>query len=143
MSHEYRVTRLVPAPVEEVFRAWTDPAVMRRWFGPGEATAEIEADARPGGTYRFVLRRADGGPLAVSGSYREVDPPRRLSFTWAWEEGGPDDVESLVTVELAPAGDGTEMTLTHGGFPDAGVAAPYGVGWTNSLPKLEALFAAR
>ena len=139
---EYRTTRIVEATVEEVFEAWTDPAVLGRWFGPGDTTADIEQlDLRPGGGYRFAMTGSEGGRLVVGGTYREVEPPRRLAFSWRWEEGGPDDIESVVTVELEPAGEATELTLTHGGFPDPEVAAPYGRGWDASLSNLDRLFA--
>jgi uncharacterized protein YndB with AHSA1/START domain len=88
------------------------------------------------------MTEPDGRRFVVRGTYREVEPPRRLQFTWSWESGVPDSVESLVTIELEPLGDRTELTLVHGGFPDAEIAAPYHRGWDASLPKLEALFAA-
>lgn len=138
---ELRLTRLVPASLEEVFRAWTDPEVLAQWWGPGDnAVSEVEIDARPGGRYRMAFATAEGGTLVMAGTYIEVDPPRHLSFTWRWEVGGPDKVESHVTVELNPAGDATELVVTHGGFPDDAAAAPYGNGWEAVLPKLVALF---
>jgi Uncharacterized conserved protein len=138
---ELRLTRLVPGPVEEVFRAWTDPEVLARWWGPGDnAVSHVELDPRPGGSYRLAFATPEGGTLVMAGTYIEVEPPHHLSFTWHWEVGGPDKVESRVTVELNPAGDATELVITHGGFPDDQTAAPYSNGWEAALPKLLALF---
>lgn len=81
--------------------------------------------------------------VVIIGTYREVEPPRRLIFSWRWEGGVPDAVESLVTVELTPAGSRTELVLTHGGFPDEDAGQSYANGWTYSLPRLAALLAAR
>jgi uncharacterized protein YndB with AHSA1/START domain len=138
---ELRLTRLVPATVEEVFRAWTDPEVMARWWGPGDnAVSHVELDPRPGGSYRLEFASVQGGTLVMAGTYIAVEPPRHLSFTWRWEVGGPDDVESRVTVELTPAGEHTELVIVHGGFPDEAAAGPYSWGWDAALPKLVALF---
>jgi len=140
-ASELRLTRVVPASVEEVFEAWTDPEVLARWWGPGGSTvSEAEIDPVPGGRYRMVINTAEGNTLAMAGIYVAVDPPRRLEFTWRWEMGGPDDVESRVTVELTPMGDETELVLVHGGFPDAETAAPYSGGWEATLPGLISLF---
>jgi uncharacterized protein YndB with AHSA1/START domain len=141
-SPELTLTRIVDGSVEEVFRAWTDGELMRRWWGPADfSTPVAELDPRPGGHYRLVMQAPGGRRMAVVGTYREVDPPRRLVFTWRWEDGVPDDIESLVTLELTSLGARTELVLTHGGFPDERTAAPYRDGWEAALPKLAALFA--
>lgn len=138
---ELRLTRMVPASVEDVFRAWTDPEVLARWWGPGDHTVtDVELDAQLGGRYRLVVATPEGGTMIMVGIYVEFDPPHRLSFTWNWEAGGVNRVESRVTVELRPAGEATELVLWHGGFPDEAVAAPYRRGWDATLPKLLALF---
>ena len=138
---EYRTSRIVEASPEEVFAAWTDPVVLARWFGPGSMTTpDVEIDARPGGGYRFGMLDDDGSRFTVVGTFVTVDPPRRLQFTWRWEGGVPHTFESVVTVELEPAGHATELTLVHGGFPDDAAASGYSDGWERSLPKLVALF---
>jgi uncharacterized protein YndB with AHSA1/START domain len=140
-GNELHITRLVPAPVEEVYRAWTDPEVLMRWWGPvNTEMRDAQIDARPGGRYRFEMVGASGAPTVIAGEYVDVDPPHRLSFTWRFEAGGPGPQESHVTVELREVGDQTELVLTHGGFPDPSAAAPYGDGWGTVLPKLIALF---
>ena len=135
---------MIDGPVEAVFRAWTEPHTLALWWGPENFTTPVaEMDVRPGGAYRIVMRSRDGErELRVGGTYREVEPPRRLVFSWRWEGGVPDDMESIVTVELHPHGeDRTELVLTHGGFTDELAAGPYADGWNASLPNLAALFA--
>ena len=143
MSVEYRTTRIVEAPAEDVFAAWTDAQVLARWFGPGTMrTPDVELDPRPGGVYRFAMRDDDGSTFVVGGTFREVDRPRRLQFTWRWESGVPHTFESLVTINLVELDDyRTELTLVHDGFPDPAAAASHERGWEASLPKLQAVFA--
>jgi uncharacterized protein YndB with AHSA1/START domain len=133
---------IIEAPREEVFRAWTDPAELRRWWGPGEFTCpEAEVDLRPGGSYRLVMQPTAGDAFVLGGTYREVDPPSRLVYSWRWETGpAADGSESLVTVEFRDHGDETELVLTHSDYPEAHGAAPYRMGWEGGLVKFEALF---
>jgi uncharacterized protein YndB with AHSA1/START domain len=137
------VVRRIDAPREDVFRAWTDPEQLRRWWGPGEFTCpEAEVDLRPGGAYRLVMQPTAGDPFVVGGVYREVDPPARLVYTWRWETGpAADGRESLVTVEFRDLGGRTELALTHTEFPASHGPAPYRMGWEGGLDKIEQLFA--
>jgi len=139
------VVRTLAAPREEVFRAWTEPEQIRRWWGPGEFTCpEAEVDLRPGGAYRLVMQPTAGDPFVVAGTYREVDPPARLVYTWRWETGpAADGSESLVTVEFRDAASDpprTELVLTHTEFPASHGPAPYQMGWEGGLDKFERLF---
>ena len=81
----------------------------------------------------------------MSGKYLAIDPPRRLSFTWAWHETGdlatPREHETTVTLEFKPVGARTEMTLTQARFRDSNGAANHLWGWTGSFEKLDALLA--
>ena len=81
------IRRVLPASRTRVFEAWTDPAVLMRWWGPeGMTTPHCEMDVRPGGTWRTTMRGATGDHIC-RGVYREIAPPERLVLTWAWEEG--------------------------------------------------------
>jgi uncharacterized protein YndB with AHSA1/START domain len=144
-SDRVEIVRTIDAPREEVFRAWTDPDRIRSWWGPGEFTCpEAEVDLRPGGAYRLVMQPAAGDPFVVAGTYREVDPPARLVYTWRWETGpAADGSESLVTVEFREAASDpprTELVLTHTEFPASHGPAPYQMGWEGGLDKFERLF---
>ena len=84
------------------------------------------------------MRMPDGVHVA-SGVYREIEPPRRLVFTWRWEDGeGPKEGETLVTVELHERDGGTELVLTHERFADTDARDGHEQGWTSALNRLEA-----
>jgi len=132
--------RRINAPPAKVFKAWTDPAQIKRWFGPTEIeTLLAEADVRTGGRYHIVMRAADGEEHDVSGTYREVVPDQKLVFTWAWRT--TPERQSLVTVDLKGDGDGTMLTLTHEQFFDEAARDRHRSGWSGCLDKLEKLFA--
>jgi uncharacterized protein YndB with AHSA1/START domain len=118
----------IEASPETVFPYFTDPQKMRRWKG-----VEAELDPRPGGVYRVNVTGND----RVVGEYLEVDPPKRVVFTWGWE--GNDGVppgSSTVEVTLTPDGDGTVVRLVHSGLPDADARAQHGIGWEHFLDRL-------
>ena len=133
--------RTVPAPRERVFQAWTRPEDLKRWAGPGDLTTPLaEVDLRVGGRYRIHMQAPDGTLHRVAGTYREVVPPEKLVYTWAWEEK-PEEGETLVTVEFLDRGRGTEVVLTHERFPNAAVRDRHEHGWGGCLDKFGALFA--
>jgi uncharacterized protein YndB with AHSA1/START domain len=130
------LTRHYSASPEKVWRAWTDPQALSAWFGPGDtAVTQAELDVRVGGRYTIAFRTQDGEQHQVSGVYEEVQANRKLCFTWAWKST-PDRV-SLVTIELRPARDGTELELRHERFFDEAARASHQHGWTATLEKLE------
>jgi len=133
------LTRMLDAPRERVFKAWTDPVQMSRWMGPGAIRAEVTAmDARPGGGYAITMHGTPKGMSVVRGVYREIVPPERLVFTWAWEE---DTVthraghESVVTVTLRDVGGRTELTLLHERLESPASRDSHAEGWTGCLDK--------
>lgn len=131
------ITRKLPAPPDRCFRAWTDPEAIMRWFGPGANEVVLaETDPRVGGRYRVVMRSPGGEEQDVSGEFREVVANRKLVFTWAWR--GTPERQSLVTIEFAPAGDATTLTLTHERFVDEAARDRHRHGWTLSIDKLAA-----
>jgi uncharacterized protein YndB with AHSA1/START domain len=137
VGNEIRLERIVEAPREDVFRAWTDPDQLMHWWGPENCTTPYaEVDLRPGGKYLFVMHPPEGEPLRIAGVYREVAPPQRLVYTWKWEAGVPDPTESLVTVEFDDLGERTRITITHSGFEAGSPTESYNDGWTSALNKL-------
>jgi glutathione S-transferase len=145
VSDQVQIVHTINAPREEVFRAWTDPDELRRWWGPGEFTCpEATVDLRPGGKYRLVMQPPGGEAFVVAGTYREVEPPSRLVYTWRWETGpAADGSESLVSVEFRESATHpprTELVLTHSDFPPSHGPAPYQMGWEGGLEKFERLF---
>jgi uncharacterized protein YndB with AHSA1/START domain len=142
-----RLERRFAAPPERVFDAWTDPELLRRWFhvGPDWDTPSAEVDLREGGRYRIAMREPNSGDVhAVLGEYSEIKRPHRLVYTWAWEaeEGSPMGAESHVTVEFAADGDGTQVVLTHTGFPSEENRDQHAHGWEGCLASLERLLGA-
>ncbi|WP_367277021.1 SRPBCC domain-containing protein [Bradyrhizobium sp.] len=130
------------AEPEKVYAAWIDPAQLIRWFGPGQVrqdTVRAEIDLRPGGRYRISFDNDGGTYNEVGGVYREVVPNARLVFTWAWHS--TPERESLVTVSLAPDGDGTLLTLIHAQFLDAETRDRHREGWLSVLDKLAGFLA--
>lgn len=123
--------RLLPASAEEVFAAWTDPELMGRWLSP-VGHAEVEVDLRVGGRFRVSMVGEDRR-IDHIGEYLEVAPPRRLAFTWASPYTGPEP--TVVTVELRPAEDGTELLLIHERLPRDQVE-PHAGGWGRMLDRL-------
>lgn len=130
------IVRHFAAGPERVFAAWTEPAALKSWFGPSDAmTIEVaETDVRVGGRYRIHMQAPDGEMHRVGGTYREVEPGRRLVFTWAWES--TPERESIVTVELEPSGNGTRLTLTHEQFFDEAARDRHQQGWNGTLDRL-------
>jgi uncharacterized protein YndB with AHSA1/START domain len=134
--------RVYRKPRSEVFRAWTDPKELKRWWGPpGVESPSVEVDLRVGGRYRFAMRKLpDGQPFFVTGIYREVVAGERLVFTWNWEGGGPPfGSNTLVTIEFHDAAAGTEIVLTHERFESDEARDRHIEGWNGCFESLEAL----
>ncbi len=129
--------RIFKAPRQKVFRAWTDPEELKKWWGPeGYATPSAEVDLRVGGKYRLGMRKLPNGEIFyLSGVYREVRPPERLVYTWRWESE-PAMGETLVTVEFREAGESTEVVLTHELFPTEKARDDHSRGWNGCLDRL-------
>lgn len=133
------IERLLPAPIDEVFRWWTDPDLLSAWMSP-VGTAEAEVDLRIGGELRIVMRGGDT-VLEHRGRYVEIVPPTRLVFTWTSPFTGIDP--SLVTVELKPAPAGeTVLRLVHTALPQA-VADSHRGGWAAMLQRLALVLVGR
>lgn len=131
------LSRTYPVAPEKVWRAWTDAQALTQWWGPGnEPVSLAELDVRVGGRFRIVFGGPDGRAHEVAGVYREVDPSRKLVFTWTWPNSTPERV-SLVTITLRAAGRGTELVLQHAEFFDEAVRDGHERGWTGALDKLE------
>ncbi|HEX9397297.1 MAG TPA: SRPBCC domain-containing protein [Burkholderiales bacterium] len=140
-----RLIRFFPVEPEKVWRAWTEPQALTRWFGggPERKVSRAEVDLRAGGRYRICFGGADGNENEVQGSYREVAPHRRLSFTWTWPRSTPER-ESLVTIEFNAVPRGTEMVFRHENFFDEKARNDHQRGWSAAFAILEkALLAER
>jgi glutathione S-transferase len=101
--------------------------------------ATTTIDLRVGGRYELAMARPDGVVQRVHGVYREIDPPRRLVYSWQWATI-VDFPETIVTVEFRPRADGgTDLVLVHDRLPDDAAGQRHTHGWTECLGKLAAL----
>jgi len=103
-DRELVLTRLINAPREKVYRAWTDPELMKQWFAPlPYTTPHVEVDVRPGGSAYIVMRGPDGKDLPNHGVYLEVVPNQRLvstdAFVKAWEPSEKPFMTLILTFE--------------------------------------------
>jgi uncharacterized protein YndB with AHSA1/START domain len=119
----------IDASPETVFEFFTDPAKMVRWKGE-----KATLDPRPGGVYRVEISEQ---AIAV-GKYVEIDPPRRLVFTWGWEGdfASTPPGSSTVEITLTLDGDGTLVRLVHSDLPTPESVELHGQGWDQYLPRL-------
>ncbi len=131
------LTRTFVASREKVFRAWTDPEELKRWFGPvGYATPIAKVDLRVGGSYRLGMRKLpDGDIFYLSGTFREVRAPEKLVYTWFWENE-PELGETLVTVEFRARSSSIEVVVTHELFPTEKARDDHDKGWNSCLDRL-------
>jgi uncharacterized protein YndB with AHSA1/START domain len=130
---------VIKAPRERVYAAWTDPVQLKQWFGPENVqTHELVADARVGGEFRWDLSDCDGEKMTVFGEYRELEPGRKIVFTWQWDDDEAwENQPSIVTVELKECDAGTEVRLTHELLPNEQSRDNHARGWESVLKKLE------
>ena len=133
------VTRTIGAPVERVFNAWLDADKLARFMLPGEGmeTPVVDTDPVVGGRFN-ILMKAGEQEIPHSGIYKEIARYTRLIFTWDSPFSAP---ESTVTVDFKPAGNGTEVTLTHVKFPSEESRGNHEGGWARILEVLDSLSA--
>jgi uncharacterized protein YndB with AHSA1/START domain len=106
--------------------------------GPSGFTApRLELDVREGGRYRIRMQPPEGEAFHRRGEFREVDPPRRLSYTFIWEPPDPDDQETLMTLSFIAQDGGTKVVLDQGPFKTEARHALHQNGWTEGLERLE------
>ena len=123
----------IAARPETVWELLVDPEQARRWMG-----VDVAFEPHPGGLYRVEVVPGH----VARGSFVELDPPRRLVFTWGWEQsedGPPVQVppgSSTIEIALEPDGDGTRVRFTHRDLPGAEPAASHARGWDHYLPRL-------
>jgi uncharacterized protein YndB with AHSA1/START domain len=130
------ISRTYPASVERVFKAWTDANQLGQWFAPtDDYTTQASVDLRVDHEYRIAITHKGGNVHTILGTYRLIDPPRKLVYTWRWENGPAAD--TLVTVDFTPDGDATKVTITHEQFLDAEARDKHNEGWNGCLNRLQ------
>ncbi len=141
---QIEVSRTFEAPLELLWKAWTEPERFMQWYGPKGFTAPTcEIDLQVGGRHLWSMQSPDGNQMYFTGSYKEVEPMERLVFTDSMSdaegnilgmgEGMPESMDVTVTFEHA---DGkTTVTVSHMGADQAGM------GWEQAFDKLTAVLA--
>ncbi len=152
---EIVIVRLFDAPRELVWRAWTDPEFVMRWWGPKNFTSpSCKIDLRVGGSYLYCMRSPDGKDYWSTGIYREIKKPERIVCTdsFADEKGNvvpathygmsPDfPAEMLMTATFEIQAGRTRLTLRHAGIPAGGMSDLTRGGWNESLDKFASIVA--
>jgi len=133
------IKRVIRAPRDRVYKAWTDPAQLREWWGPeGVRTINLISDVRVGGKYRWELARSEGEEMVVFGEYRELVPGKKIVFTWKWDDDEAWEARnSIVTVEFSDSDGGTEVRLVHEQLPSEESRDRHNEGWSSVLDRLD------
>jgi uncharacterized protein YndB with AHSA1/START domain len=138
-----RMERTFHAPAQAVFEAWTSEEVMRRWWHAEHdwETTVATVDLRVGGEVRVVMRDPHrDAEYGGGGVYTEIDPPRRLAFTWLWDGG---TTRQLIEIEFDEAEAGvTTVRFTHSGLWDEEAVRSHEEGWSSAFDNLERALAA-
>ncbi len=133
------IKRVLRAPVERVYRAWTDPSEISKWLVPNErwVKAKAEVDNREGGVRNTTMIHSDGDEFAFVGKYVKIEPNELISFTWSILRDPDFPLDTLVTVLFKPVPEGTELTLTHERLMTTGNVENTSMGWTGCIDMLE------
>lgn len=143
--------RAFTLPVETVWKAWTDPESMKKWYGPKGFTCHYaEIDLREGGKYLNCMKSEDGKEYWGTGTFKEIVPQRKLVYTDSFSDNkgniipasdlqmpGEWPLELIITIELEDLGGRAYLTLKHEGIPPE-AADDCVKGWEESFDKLEA-----
>lgn len=133
MAFTAEVRREIGAPVELVYAAWTEPDQLANWFWPFPATYQL--DVRPGGTFHFGSQ-----VIGVGGRFLEVEPRRRLTYTWVWDDA---ETQTAVCAEFHPTATGTQLRVVHTDNPDTQARDNHRQGWSDCIDRLEPYLARR
>jgi uncharacterized protein YndB with AHSA1/START domain len=129
--------RTFNAPAQRVFDAWTSPEVLRRWWHAEHhwETTLAEVDLRVGGAVRVVMRDPDKDvEYGGGGQYLEIDPPRRLVFTWYWDG---NETRQIIEVDFEEAAGATTVRFTHRDLWDEEAVRDHEDGWSNCFDNLD------
>jgi uncharacterized protein YndB with AHSA1/START domain len=138
-AHGLTIARQFPDEPDTLFRAFTDAAALRQWWGPKDFRIEtIVFPARVGEDYRVTLSAPDGSRWAHGGRFLEVDPPHRLVYTWQWTEGPLSRADTLVELTFERVAGGTLLTVRHSRFVSDSECGAHHSGWADTFDRLAA-----
>lgn len=137
-EHELIITCVFDAPRSLVFKAWSAPEHLMRWWGPKDFSCTLaKMDFRPGGAWRTSIRSPEGADYSAQGVYREIVEPERLAFSFAWDDG----TDTLVTVTFEDQNGKTRLTFHQTPFATAEGRDSHQEGWGECLDRLEVYLA--
>jgi uncharacterized protein YndB with AHSA1/START domain len=134
------ITRTFNGPRDLVYELFTEPKHVVKWMGPRDFEARsFTQEARVGGKWRGMLQPLKGGrDLWQGGTFLEIDPPSRVSYTFAWDdENGNPGEETVVTLDFEAQGNSTKLTFHQTGFTSEGDRDGHYGGWSETFDKLE------
>ena len=145
-SERAEVRRHFAASPERVFAAFARAEVVGQWLTPAPEVklTVLEFDFREGGRYRFAYDTPEGVRMLVGGTYRYIEAPTRLVFSWLIEP--PDihaGIESEVTVSIAASDTGSDLIILHERFERPDANARHAEGWAGALDQLGQLLTSR
>lgn len=129
------VRKTIRSTPERLFEAWTQPAQLRKWWGPQSVVCiGAEVDLRVGGRYRIGNQFPDGKILWIAGEFEAIERPHRLTYTWGLEaEAGATE---RVTVAFKARDTATEVIVTHERIANAVMRDMHEQGWRGCLDGL-------
>ncbi len=126
--------------VEELYKAWTTEQDLKQWWRPmGNNLTALVNELRDGGRVEYKFSTAEGEEaFTISGSYKEVQPEKKLVYTWNWKLPSVEDTDFLLTVEFASTGSGSRLHVIQEQFTSEEALKPHQEGWENALQSLAA-----
>ena len=138
-----RIERTFSATAEEVFDAWTNEEVIRRWFRPREGwrEADAEVDLRVGGKVRVVMRTPEGKPVGAGGEYTLIERPHRLAFTWTFEDDPSN--QQMIELEFTERDGATTVRFVNSDISEAARRDSQYEGWSACFDEMARVVASR
>lgn len=135
---QLHLEKILVVPRERAFAAFVDAEQLRQWWGPtGFTIPSLQFHAVEGTDYRITMQPPDGDAFHIRGTFRAVEPPRRLVYTFIYEEPDRDDQETLVTLTFESSDPGARVVLDQGPFKTTARLDLHRDGWTQTLERLE------
>lgn len=136
MQSQVNISHDFSQPPQKVWQAWTDPAIVKCWFGsdPNGTVLAASLDVRLGGRFEVTFQNADQAQFTCIGQYKEIEPDQKLVFSWTWKDR--PEVLELVSIIFQAEQNGTKMFFEHANI-DPATTHGYENGWKSTFEKLE------
>ncbi|GAA4339054.1 SRPBCC domain-containing protein [Flaviaesturariibacter amylovorans] len=128
------------APADALYRAWTEEEALRQWWRPmGNELVRLTNEIEPGGRVEYEFQTTEGAhAFTIRGTYKEVEPGRRLVYSWDWElpTNQPEDASFVLHVSFQEAGKGSRLQVRQEQFKSEETVQPHREGWEQGLQSL-------